>query len=378
MKVALLSDCYPPRLGGIESQVRDLGQQLLEAGHHVEVFTATAGSTGQRHGVVEADAGVPVHRLALRVPFGLPVNPFAPSEVRRRLDAGGFDVAHVHMGVVSPFATDMANVTTGLGLPTAITWHCVLGAGSAAVLARLGHARRWVRAGAALSAVSAMGAARVAGLVDSGGRISVLPNGIDVARWRPAAGDAVLEGDNTFRVVAALRLAPRKRALPLLRILADARRRVPADIPMSATIFGDGPLRPIVEREITRRDLGWITLAGRVTRPELADAYAASHAFVSPTRLEAFGIAALEARTAGLPVVAVAGSGVEDFVREGIEGLFGATDKDLAAAVTRLATDRGLREQIREHNTVVAPTQAWPTVIEKVLAEYRRAGTRQP
>ena len=147
---------------------------------------------------------------------------------------------------------------------------------------------------------------------------------------------------------------------------------------MSATIFGDGPLRPIVEREITRRDLGWITLAGRVTRPELADAYAASHAFVSPTRLEAFGIAALEARTAGLPVVAVAGSGVEDFVREGIEGLFGATDKDLAAAVTRLATDRGLREQIREHNTVVAPTQAWPTVIEKVLAEYRRAGTRQP
>ena len=41
MRVALLSDCYPPRLGGIETQVRDLGRQLLAAGHEVHVYTAT-------------------------------------------------------------------------------------------------------------------------------------------------------------------------------------------------------------------------------------------------------------------------------------------------------------------------------------------------
>ena len=36
MKVALLSDCYPPRTGGIESQVGDLAAQLVLAGHEVE------------------------------------------------------------------------------------------------------------------------------------------------------------------------------------------------------------------------------------------------------------------------------------------------------------------------------------------------------
>ena len=48
MKVAMLTDCYPPRLGGIESQVRDLSRQLVLAGHEVEVFTATAGPNGER------------------------------------------------------------------------------------------------------------------------------------------------------------------------------------------------------------------------------------------------------------------------------------------------------------------------------------------
>ena len=45
MRVALLSDCYLPRLGGIEVQVHDLAHRLAAAGHDVEVVTATAGET---------------------------------------------------------------------------------------------------------------------------------------------------------------------------------------------------------------------------------------------------------------------------------------------------------------------------------------------
>ncbi len=85
----MLTDCYPPRLGGIESQVRDLSRQLVRAGHEVEVFTATAGPHGERGGHTSTgDDGVTVHRLAIPLPGGIPVNPFAPREVRRRLAAG--------------------------------------------------------------------------------------------------------------------------------------------------------------------------------------------------------------------------------------------------------------------------------------------------
>lgn len=58
-----MSDCYPPRVGGIESQVRDLSIRLVAAGHEVEVFTATNGVDGQRDGTVEVVDGVTIHRL---------------------------------------------------------------------------------------------------------------------------------------------------------------------------------------------------------------------------------------------------------------------------------------------------------------------------
>ena len=78
MKVALLSDCYLPRLGGIEVQVHDLASRLVERGHDVEVFTATPGHHGERYGATEVLDGIRVHRVALRLPGDLPVNPLAP------------------------------------------------------------------------------------------------------------------------------------------------------------------------------------------------------------------------------------------------------------------------------------------------------------
>ena len=43
LKVGLVTDCYVPRLGGIEMQVHDLAQHLQRAGHQVVVITSTPG-----------------------------------------------------------------------------------------------------------------------------------------------------------------------------------------------------------------------------------------------------------------------------------------------------------------------------------------------
>ena len=70
MKIALISDCYVPRLGGIEMQVHDLARHLQNAGHEVVVITTTAGPT-----VVD---GVRVHRIdAPLLPFDIPFTPKA-------------------------------------------------------------------------------------------------------------------------------------------------------------------------------------------------------------------------------------------------------------------------------------------------------------
>ena len=376
MKVALLTDCYLPRLGGIEVQTHDLAAHLLARGHEVEVFTATPGPRGERHGVVRPVDGVPVHRMAVRLPFELPVNPLAPPEVRRRLEGGGFDVAHVHMGVVSPFATDMVRVASGIDLPTAITWHCLMDR-SAPLFRLLGQARRWGAAGAALSAVSGVAAANVAAVVGDDVPVHVFPNGIDVDHWRapgPRDDGGEARRGRPVRVVAAMRFATRKRPLAVLEVAHRARQLAPADVPMSLTLFGEGPERRRLEAYVRRHDLAdWVSLPGRVTREELRAAYWDSDVYLTPARLEAFGIAALEARTAGLPVVARRDTGVGDFVVDGVNGLLGEDDDALAHGLARLVTDPELRGAIATTNRTERPAQDWAAVAALAEQEYVRA-----
>jgi glycogen synthase len=368
VKVALLSDCYLPRLGGIEVQVHDLAAQLTARGHHVEVFTATPGTRGERYGAKEEVDGITVHRMALRLPWDLPVNPLAPSRMRDRL--GAFDVAHVHIGVVSPFAVDSAFLSMRLGLPTAMTWHCMLDR-LGTVVSVLGIVRRWAARGMAMSAVSDVAATPLRRVLGDAGTVSVLPNGIDVSAWRPRGPRP---DDGVVRFVTAMRLATRKRPVPLMRVMRHVRSLVPADREIALEVLGEGPARGSVEGYLADHGMSsWVSLPGRVPRSSVRERYAAADVYISPARLESFGIAALEARTSGLPVVARSGSGVGEFVVDGVNGFLADDDDAMGAALARLASDDALRMRMRAHNLDRPPAQDWPRVAELAEAEYLRA-----
>lgn len=370
VKVALLSDCYLPRLGGIEVQVHDLARNLQLAGHEVVAFTATR-EPGQRRNECEIIDGIPVHRLAIPMPHGLPINPFAPPTLRRLLVAGDFDVAHVHMGVVAPFSMDCARVALDLDLPTAVTWHS-LHARMEGPIRLAGYIGRWAKSGAALSAVSGVAATSVQSLAGLQHRVAILPNGIDTTQWAPIPRVPKSAGD-PVRIVSAMRLMGRKRPLELLEIVADARRQVPgADVRLE--VLGEGPLRPKLEERV--RAIGaqeWFSAPGRMTRAQVQERYRLSDIYIAPAELEAFGIAALEARTTGLPVVAPRKSGTSEFIQDRVNGLLAGDDAGLSDALVRLITDVPLREKMIRHNTSVLPKESWPSVVQMVEAEYARA-----
>ncbi len=373
VKVAMLTDCYPPRLGGIESQVRDLSRQLVRAGHEVEVFTATAGPRGERGGSTSTgDDGVTVHRLAIRLPGGIPVNPFAPPQVRRRLDAGGFDVAHAHLGVVSPFATDLVRVALEAGLPVTATFHCVIDR-SAGVFRALGHLARWAERGVALNAVSSMAAARVS-TASGHARVQVVPNGVDAAWWRAVSGPDAARTRHPVHVVSAMRLVSRKRPMATLGVLRAAHAALGPEVPLRATIVGEGPQRRLMERYLRTHRMGWVCLPGRVDKEALRRLHQGADVYLTTARLEAFGIAPLEARAAGLPVLAPRGTGVDDFVVDGVDGLLADSDAELAGALAHLAGDDALRGRMRAHLLATPPVQDWSGVLAATLAEYHRAG----
>nr|BFE82619.1 hypothetical protein GCM10020093_052200 [Planobispora longispora] len=93
-------------------QVADLIRMQREAGHEVEVATATPG-----------DPLPGVHRIVAKLPFDLPVHPAGTGHLLRLMTARRPDVVHVHTGAVSPFAWMGVRAAARARLPMVVTVH---------------------------------------------------------------------------------------------------------------------------------------------------------------------------------------------------------------------------------------------------------------
>jgi glycosyltransferase involved in cell wall biosynthesis len=203
--------------------------------------------------------------------------------------------------------------------------------------------------------------------------VGILPNGIRPEAWADR-GEAAATPPDEFRVASVMRLSRRKRPLALLDVADRVRAGLPAGVRLRVRVAGDGPERATVERQIARRGLGDVVeLLGFCPRDAVRALYAECDAFVLPSILESFGIAALEARCAGAPVVALRAAGPASFIRDGVEGLLADDDADLARQLVRLAADPTLRAQIARHNRRTLPAETWSAVLARHTAAYADA-----
>jgi glycogen synthase len=368
MRVLHLSDCYLPRLGGIEAQVHGLARRQRTAGVDAEVVTATPKARHDRT-TAEIVDGVPVHRVTVDLPYELPVHPRPGREVLQVVRAGGFDVVHAHVGVVAPFARGAMPTLVRAGVPLVVTVHSLWG--PATPLLRIaGLVARWQTWPAVFTAVSDVAARPVRAVLGGRVEVGVLPNGIDAAAWQVEPAPRT---PGVVVLAAAMRLTSRKRPMALLEVLRRVRERTPPSIRLRAVVAGEGPHRARMERYRFRHDLDWVALPGRLAPGDLRELYRAADLYVVPSVLESFGIAALEARAAGLPVVARAETGVAEFIDDGVDGLLATSDDGLADAITRLVTDEALRQGIAAHNRAVPPSVTWDEVVARAVAAYERA-----
>lgn len=361
MQIALVSDYFLPRRGGIELHLRDLALELTSRGCEVRIHTTTPGPNHV--------AGICVVRTPAQLAPGLgfAISPHLLSTIRGELAAGQYSVLHVHMSIVSPLGYAAILAGRELGLPTVVTFHSVLGF-TARVLHFLDRLTGWSAWPLALTGVSELVASELR-RAGSGVQTTTLPNGVDREFWRlPRHQDS-----GTILVVSAMRLNRRKRPMALLRAFRSAQAQS-SGRRMKLFIAGQGPEVRRMNRYIARYDLqNDVTLLGFQPREALRDLYSRSHFFVLPSIKEAFGIAALEARCAALPVAAMRAAGCTDFLAsQETPQLLADTDDELARNIARLATDDELRERLAVPDLGLARF-AWPEVVEAHLDCYRRA-----
>ena len=104
-------------------------------------------------------------------------------------------------------------------------------------------------------------------------------------------------------------------------IEAIDRLRKETSVPFRFLMIGDGHQRDRLQKKIESLDLAsHFTLAGAVQPEEMAIWYNLGDAFLFASKSETQGMVILEAMSAGLPVVAVRASGIEDVVRDGLNG----------------------------------------------------------
>ena len=388
LKVALVSDWFCPKIGGIETHIHELSLSLLELGHEPHVITHDY--RGWRGGWGCGRLPYPVHRFhgsiylrRLHVSAG----PGMLYSINRLYKGIVFDVTHVH-SLYSPLGMGVAQLSRGIrSVPVVATHHSLLprsAAGKAAARLLISFLAKRIDIIIAVSNAVRRDTITLLGGRTDGKEIVVVPNAIDPRFWRPpepgeraSARKALGVAGNEIVITVVGRLTVRKEIHHMPRIAREAWKKAGPDRRVTLLIVGDGPERRRVEAAAAAASEppGFrVLVTGFKPRSLLREVYWASDILVVPSAYEAFSITALEALACGVPVVGRSGSGVEDLVNVTGGGLLANSLKGMSSIIARLLVDEELRARLAAAAVKrVQSHYSWDQVAPRIVEVYRRA-----
>jgi phosphatidylinositol alpha-mannosyltransferase len=201
------------------------------------------------------------------------------------------------------------------------------------------------------------------------GDYKVIPNGVDVDRYRRAVPIARWQ-DGTRNILFVGRHEPRKGLVELLKAFRILRK---TGCECRLLIVGSGPQEREARRYVLTRRLQGVEFLGRVSDDEKAQLFKTADVYASPaTGRESFGIVLLEAMAAGTPIVCSDIHGYKGVVRRGREGLLvpPRKPKALASAIGQLLADDELRAEMGRNGLERARDFSWERVTAKVDDYY--------
>jgi starch synthase len=366
--------------GGVETNVREVAKGLRSGGDDVSVFASDLYDEGRwerRANFAPTLDGVPVRRF----PVVKRVVPFLTMPMMGglidALAAERFDLIHAHSHRYG-HVLQAAEVARRRGVPFVVSTHY-----HPADRTDPGLQRGLLRCQDVLFGMTAYRAAdalvveteREGELLREfapGGKVHVIPPGIDLASWSHPTGDVPLPGLPNGYVLFAGRIAPNKGLPFLVRAVAEMPASERPPVVFLGRDWGERPALEALARELGVADR--ITWLGHV---ESAREYRAvmrgASVFVLPSEWEAFGLVLLEAMAAGVPVVATSVGGVPEVLLGGTAGRLVpyADTAALGSAIRSVRSDPAERAKLVAAGTARVADLDWTRTVERHRALYR-------
>jgi glycosyltransferase involved in cell wall biosynthesis len=362
MRIAYVTETWPPELNGVSLTVERTVRFLRSRGHLVELIRP------RQPDEAALDAGDELRTAGCVIPmypdlrFG-----FARSAtLARRFAQSRPDL--VHLATPGPLAWAALTAARGAGIVTTSDFrtnfhqysrHYGLGFLAGAVLGLL---RRFHNL-TDLTFVPTQAARRE--LAAAGfQRLSVVGRGVDTQRFSPAARRPALRASwkarpDTPVFLSVGRVAAEKNVELALRAFEQARQQRP-DLRM--VVVGDGPAR--ARLTAAHPDVRFV---GAQRGADLAAHYASADVFLFPSLSDTFGNVVMEALASALPVVAFDCAAAGEHVVDGHAGRLAAPGDEAAfiAAASSLAVDPSALEPMRAAAVEAARRAAWGDVLER-------------
>lgn len=200
----------------------------------------------------------------------------------------------------------------------------------------------------------------------------VIPNGVDVDRFKNGNGEKVREkydvGDDQFLLLTVARLDPRKGHRLVIESLTELDDCV-------YLIAGKGSMEDDLRRLAERKGVSdRVRFAGFVPDQSLPDVYHACDLFAMPSEymeenknVEGFGISFLEANAAGKAVVGSRTGGIPTAIRHEYNGhLCDPTVESVLESIRELKNNSELRCCLEENASIWAKKHKWKKVVRKI------------
>jgi len=384
MRVMLVTDQYPPMVGGVPAVVHGLAVDFVNRGHTVWVAAPSQGP----HDMHQFEQKVRVYRYSsfewptyegLRIPF----LPFMP--MRNLLKRSDPDIIHIHSPIV---LGNIAQILAGgLRKPVIATNHYlpINMSRSLSVDPLFGKPFNTITYSYLVSFcnrceyVTAPTKTALDLLYQHGLRApaGVISNGIDLQKFSPGERNVeILQRYNlpTNRpiVLHVNRLSEEKR----INILLDAVAKMQFDAHQAhIALAGSGPAEVALREQVEQLHIGdRVTFLGFVDDNDLLGLRRSANLFVIASEADLQSLATLEAMACGLPVIAANSYALPELVHEGENGyLFPPGNSDeLARLMDKMLADPALCKQMGARSLEIVAAHDRLKVVEQWESLYRR------